>query len=394
MFDKLSVKDLQVAGKRVLVRVDFNVPVEDGKITDNTRIVRALPTLRYVLDEGGSLVVMSHLGRPGGLRSDEFSLKPVSQELSKLLGRDVIMAPDCTGEEVERICAALKPGDVVLLENLRFHEGEKANDPAFAAQLAKLGDEYVNDAFGACHRAHASVQGITAFHTGAMGLLVQKELEYFGKALSAPRKPFVAIVGGAKVHDKLPVLENLFDRVDTFLIGGGMCYTFLKAKGIEVGSSKLDEDNLEMAASTLRKAEKAGVEVRLPFDHVIADRFAADANIKTVEGAIPEGWIGLDIGPKTAEDFARLARSAGTLVWNGPLGVFEMEPFSKGSRLVAQAVSDCPGTSIIGGGDTASMIRANGLERKMSHISTGGGASLELLQGKTLPGVAAISDRH
>ncbi len=394
MFDKLSVRDLDTAGKRVLVRVDFNVPLDERReITDDTRIRAALPTIRHLLESGASVVLMSHLGRPKGKRVEKYSLAPVSAALSRLLARPVKMAPDCVGEETERMCAGLAPGEVILLENLRFHPGEEANDPEFAAALASLGELYVNDAFGTCHRAHASVAGVPKHLTAAMGFLVEKELEYFGKALTNPRRPFVAITGGAKVKDKLPVLANLLDKVDAFLVGGGMCYTFLKARGEEIGLSKLDAEHLDLARETMEKAAAAGVSFHLPFDHVAAKAFSPDAERLTVRGEIPPGWMGLDIGPESAALFARIAANAGTVVWNGPLGVFEMEPFAAGTRTVAEALAASEAVSIIGGGDTAAAVASFGLADKMSHVSTGGGASLELLQGKVLPGIAALTDR-
>ncbi|MFA4985232.1 MAG: phosphoglycerate kinase [Candidatus Brocadiia bacterium] len=394
MFDKLSLRDLDVMNKKVLVRVDFNVPLNDkGEVTDDTRIRESLPTIRYIIEHGGAAILMSHLGRPKGKRVPEMSLRPAATALAKMVNAPVALAPDCVGAEVESMCRALAPKGVLLLENLRFHKAEEENDLAFAKQLASLGDVFVNDAFGSSHRAHASVEGITHYIPAAMGMLVEKELKYFGRALTNPDKPFVAIVGGAKVSDKLPVLSNLLDKVNCILIGGGMCYTFLKAKGISIGLSKVENEQVGLALQTMSEAEKAGVTIHLPFDHVLAKAFSADAERNTVKGAIPDGWMGLDIGPETARFFASIARNAGTVVWNGPLGVFEMEPFSYGSKVVAQGVADCHGTTIIGGGDTAAAVALFGLSDKMSHVSTGGGASLELLQGLQLPGIASLSDR-
>lgn len=390
---KLRLQDLDLSGKRVLMRVDFNVPLDDaGNITDDNRIRKAMPSVRHVVDAGGKLILMSHLGRPKGKVSDDLRLTPAANRLSELLGKPARKLDDCVGADVEAAVAEMSPGDVVLLENLRFHPEEEDNDAAFAAALAKLGDVYVDDAFGAAHRAHASIEGVTKHLDAAAGFLLQKEIEFLGKALSSPDHPFVAIFGGSKVSDKIVVLENLLDCVDTILIGGGMTYTFLKQQGVEVGASKVEDDKLDVAKSVLDAAKEKGTEFLLPTDHVIADDFRADANTQVVEGPIPTGWMALDIGPKTADLFAAKAKTAATVVWNGPLGVCEMEPFTHGTRKVAEALAECPGTTIIGGGDSAAAVEQFGLAEKMSHVSTGGGASLEFLEGKELPGIAALTD--
>jgi len=389
--NKLSIRDLNVKGKRVLMRVDFNVPLTDGKVGDDTRIVAALDSIRYVLDNGGSLVLMSHLGRPKGKPAPEFSMKPVAKRLEKLLSKPVKTADDCVGPEVEAAAAALKPGEVLLLENLRFHAEEEKGGEDFAKQLAKLGDVYVNDAFGTAHRAHASVAVVTKFFDRcAAGFLLEKEIEYLGKAIMDPEKPYFAILGGAKVSDKILVIDNLISKVNTIILGGGMAYTFLKSRGESVGASKLEADRIDTAADLLKKAEAAGVEMLLPVDHVIADKFDADAQSK-VSDTIPDGWMALDIGPKTIELFTSKLKEARTVVWNGPMGVFEFEKFAAGTKAVAHALAKSSATTIIGGGDTAAAVNQFGLAEKMSHISTGGGASLEFLEGRELPGIAALT---
>jgi len=391
--DKLSIRDLDVKGKKVLMRVDFNVPLAGDTITDDTRIVAALDSIRYVLDNGGALVLMSHLGRPKGKVKEELRLTPVAKRLEQLLGKPVRKTDDCIGPDVQAAAAELAPGDVLLLENLRFHPEEEAGDRDFARQLAALGDLYVDDAFGTCHRAHASTAIITQFvDQAAAGFLLEKEIEYLGKAVADPDKPYVAILGGAKVSDKIPVIENLITKVDAIIIGGAMAYTFLKTQGEAVGKSRLEEEMLDTAASLVKKAQDAGVDVLLPVDHVVADNFAEDAATQTVD-EIPDGWMALDIGPKTIDLFTGKLKEAKTIVWNGPMGVFEMAPFAAGTRAIAEALAGSDATTIIGGGDSAAAVNQFGLADKMSHISTGGGASLEFLEGKELPGIAALSDK-
>ena len=390
---KLGIQDLDVKGKRVLMRVDFNVPLKDGKITDDSRIRKAAPSIQRVIDHGGKLVLMSHLGRPKGKVVEEMRLAPCAKRLSELIGRAVKTAPDCVGPEVEAIVDVMKPGDVVLLENLRFHPEEESNEPGFAQALARLGDVYVSDAFGAVHRAHASIVGVTQTLTSAAGFLLQKEIEFLGRVLASPQRPFVTILGGAKVSDKILVIENLLDKVDRLLIGGGMAYNFVKAQGFRIGSSLVEEDKVEVAKSLIDKARAAGVELLLPVDHVAADQFNASAKTKVCEREIEDGWMGLDIGPKTIDLFVAKLDDARTVVWNGPMGVFELEPFRKGTDAVAKALAGGSATTIVGGGDTAAAIDLFGLEDKMSHVSTGGGASLEFLEGKELPGIAALTDK-
>ncbi|MFH1847661.1 MAG: phosphoglycerate kinase [Candidatus Omnitrophota bacterium] len=393
--NKKTIKDLTIKGRRVLMRVDFNVPQDEaGNITDDKRIRAALPTIKYAVDQGAKVVLMSHLGRPKGKANPKYSLAPAAKRLSELLGRDVKMLGDCIGPDVKAAVDAASAGDVILLENVRFYKEETDNDPGFAEKLAQSGDVFVNDAFGTCHRAHASTEGITKFLPSASGFLVQKEIEYFEKATKAPQKPYVAILGGAKVSDKIVVIENLLNKVDAILIGGGMAYTFLKAQGIAIGNSKLEADRIEVAKKILSDAKGKNVKILLPVDHVAADKLSADADAKQIDGAaIPDGLLGLDIGPKTTQLFKDELKSAKTIVWNGPVGVFEMERFAKGSRDIADFIAGLDATTIIGGGDTAAAIAKFGLEDKMSHISTGGGASLEYLEGKTLPGVAALEDK-
>jgi len=396
MLNKLSVTDLDVRGKRVLVRVDFNVPLdENGNITDDTRIKAALPTIKYLMDNGAKTILMSHLGRPKGNVVPELSLAPAATRLGELLGKDVPLAPDCVGDNVNAMVGRMEPGDVLMLENTRFHVGEEKNDPEFARQLAQLGDMYVNDAFGTCHRAHASTEGVARLlPQAAAGFLVQKELEAFGKALTDPDRPFVAVLGGAKISDKIPVVENLLDKVDTLIIGGGMAYTFLKAKGCEVGRSLLDEEKVDLTAELMKRAEQAGVELLLPTDTLIADRDAPDAETAIVPAAqIPADKMGMDIGPETAKTFGDVIRRARTVIWNGPMGRFEYDIFAEGTHKVAKAMADCNGTTIVGGGDSIAALEKMGLADKMTHISTGGGASLELLEGKELPGVSVLTDK-
>ena len=390
---KLGIQDLDVTGKRVLMRVDFNVPLEDGSITDDARIRKAVPSIQHVIDNRGKLILMSHLGRPKGKVKEDCRLAPCATRLSELLAKEVKMAPDCIGSEVEAMIEAMEPGDVVLLENLRFHPEEEDNEAGFAAALGKLGDVYVSDAFGAVHRAHASIEGVTHHLQAAAGFLLQKEIEYLGGTLADPKRPFVTILGGAKVADKIKVIDNLLEKVDALIIGGGMAYTFLKAQGLAVGSSKLEEESLDYAKALLETAKEKGVDIVLPVDNVVADDFAETANTKIVEGDIEDGWMGLDVGPKAIEAFVARLRDAGTVVWNGPAGVFEMEPFRRGTEAIAKALAESSATTIVGGGDTAAAIDMFGLEDKMSHVSTGGGASLEFLEGKELPGITALTDK-
>ncbi|MHB1191053.1 MAG: phosphoglycerate kinase [Armatimonadota bacterium] len=393
--NKKSVEDIDVKGKRVLVRVDFNVPLdESGKITDDTRIRAALPTIKYLIDHGAKVILVSHLGRPKGQFNDKYRMTPVASRLSELLGKPVKKANDVIGPEVEAEVKALSDGDLLLLENVRFYKEEEANDPEFAKKLASLADAYVNDAFGTAHRAHASTEGVAHYLPAVAGFLMQKEIDYLSKAISNPERPFVAILGGAKVADKIPVIENLLDKVDTLLVGGGMAYTFLKAKGYEVGKSLLDENSVELCATLIQKAAAKGVNFELPDDIVTATELSPTAETKIVSSdAIPADWMGVDIGPKTREKFRTYILTSGTVVWNGPMGVFEMEPFAHGTRAVAQAMADSKAVTIIGGGDSAAAVEQMGFADKMSHISTGGGASLEFLEGKALPGVVALNDK-
>jgi phosphoglycerate kinase len=389
---KASIRDLELAGKRVLVRADLNVPMEGGRITDDTRIQASLPTLRHILGQGASAVVLSHLGRPKeGAFDAESSLRPVAAALTRALGFDVPLAPD--PEVALGLARALPPGRCLLLENVRFFAGEGSNDPALAERYARLGDVFVNDAFGSSHRDQASVTGPARHLPAVAGLLVEKELSAFDSVLTEPRRPFLAILGGAKVSDKILVIESLLGRVDELLVGGGMAYTFLAAQGIGVGTSKLEADRKELAGQLLARAREAGVQVHLPEDHVCADRFAADARVQVVEGAIPSPWMGLDIGPRTARRFAERIAGAGTVIWNGPMGVFEMEPFAAGTRAVAAAMAAASAVTVVGGGDSAAAVNRFGLAGKMTHVSTGGGASLELLEGRILPGIAVLQDR-
>ena len=396
---KLTVGDLDLGGKRVLMRVDFNVPLDESqRITDDSRIRAALPTIKYVTEQGSKLVLISHLGRPKGKVVSSLSLRPAVERLATLLDRPVARASDCVGPEVEKMVGSLGPGEVLLLENLRFHPGETANDREFARELARLGDLYINDAFGTAHRAHASTVGVTEFlFPCAAGFLLEKEIRYLGGALSQPRRPFVAILGGAKISGKIDVIENLLGKVDSLLIGGGMAYTFFKAKGLEIGKSLLDAEKVDLAGETLRKAETSGIELLLPVDCIIADNFSNNANTQVVkrEGMLPD-WEALDIGPKTVALFKERITTAKTIVWNGPMGVFEMDRFAVGTNAIAGVLAEVTqkGTvTIIGGGDTAAAVAKTGLQEKMSHISTGGGASLEYLEGKTLPGIAALTEK-
>jgi len=390
--NKQTIRDIDVRNKRVLVRVDFNVPIKDGKVTDDTRIRAALPTLQALIDGGGKLILMSHLGRPKGGPDPKFSLKPAAERLSELLGKPVKMAPDCVGEAVEKMVAALQPGDVLVLENTRFYPGEEKNDLTLAQQMARLGDVYVNDAFGSAHRAHSSTEGVARFLPAVAGLLMEKELEFLGKALEAPERPFIAILGGAKISDKIGVIKNLLGKVDALLIGGGMANTFLKAQGYDMGDSLVEESSLDEARSLLQQGEG---KLFLPVDLVVADAFAADARHQVVPiDQVPAGWRALDIGPATIAHFSNRLAGARTVVWNGPMGVFEFPAFAKGTTAIAEVLAGLSGaTTIIGGGDSVAAIQQAGLADKITHISTGGGASLEFLEGRVLPGVAALRDR-
>lgn len=401
---KLSIRDLDLTGKRVLLRVDFNVPLsKDGKITDDTRIRETIPTIEYALRRKAKVILAAHLGRPKGKKVDAMSLKPVAVRLRMLLDgvldpdENVAFAPDCVGPVAEEMADNLEPGQTLLLENLRFHTGEEANDPGFAKQLSKLCDVYVNDAFGAAHRAHASTEGITHFvGQSAAGLLMERELNYLGKAVTDPFRPFVAIIGGAKVSDKIEVINSLLDRVDSLLIGGGMSYTFLNAKGQTTGKSMVEMDKLEVAKAALAKAEARGVKFLLPVDHVLADKFAADAKTQLFsgDGPFPAEWMALDIGPATVKLFADEIAEAATVVWNGPMGVAEFPAFAKGTNAIAKALAkNEDAITIVGGGDSVAALHHSGVADKITHISTGGGASLEFLEGKTLPGVAALTEK-
>ncbi|MGD0456457.1 MAG: phosphoglycerate kinase [Terriglobia bacterium] len=394
---KLSITDINVSGKRVFMRVDYNVPLNDAsEITDDTRIRASLPTIQYALGQGARLILASHLGRPKGKPNPKMSLKPAATRLSELLGKPVAFAADCVGPEVEKQAQALKDGEVLLLENLRFHPEEEKNVPEFARRLAALAEVYVNDAFGTAHRAHASTEGITHFLSPcAAGMLMEKELEYLGKAVQNPARPYVAIVGGAKVSDKIELLENFAKLADTVLVGGAMAYTFLKAEGVEVGQSKVEDDKLESAKALLNFAKSSGKKFLLPKDHVVAEKFDASAPAEVVNTQnIPVGWIGLDIGPATRAEYAREIAGAKTIVWNGPMGVFEMSQFAEGTLAIARAVAASSALSIVGGGDSVAAVKKMGVADKISHISTGGGASLEFLSGLTLPGVAALTEKQ
>lgn len=395
MLNKKSIQDIDVKGKKVLVRVDFNVPIdENGSITDDRRIREALPTIKYLREHDAKVILMSHLGRPKGKFNMKYSLKPVAERLSERLEADVKLASDVIGDEVRAMAESLKAGDVMLLENVRFYEEEEKNDKEFSKKLAALGDIYVNDAFGTAHRAHATTAGIADYLPSAIGFLIKKELDIMGKALTAPERPFIAILGGAKVSDKIGVIENLLDKVDALLIGGGMAFTFYKAKGYEIGKSILEADKVELAGEILKKAEEKRVKLLLPVDIVVAPEFNNDAPKKTVSvDRMPEDHMGLDIGESTREVFADIVKSAKTVVWNGPMGVFEMPNFAKGTIALAEAMSECKGTTIVGGGDSAAAIEQLGFADKITHISTGGGASLEFLEGKMLPGIEAIEDK-
>jgi phosphoglycerate kinase len=389
---KLTITDLDIKGKPVFVRVDFNVPIKDSKVTNDLRIREALPTIRYCVDHEAILILASHLGRPKGKPKPEFSLAPVAVRLSELLGKKVTFAPDCVGPEVESLVQSAKPGDVILLENLRFHPEEEANDPEFSKKLGALARIYINDAFGSAHRAHASTEGITRYvDQAAAGFLMEKELRYLGNALESPERPFVAILGGAKISDKIEVIENLLGKVDRLLIGGAMMFTFLKSQGKSIGKSLCEDDKLDLAKNLLEKAQSRMV---LPVDAVASPGMDDESAAHVVpSGQIPENEMGLDIGPKTSAEYADIIRLAKTIVWNGPMGVFEKDAFASGTMKIAQAVADSGAVSVIGGGDSAAAVAKAGVEDKITHISTGGGASLEFLAGVTLPGVAALNDK-
>ena len=393
--NKKTIKDIDLKGKKVLVRCDFNVPLDENQnITDNTRIVAALPTIKYLLENNCSIVLCSHLGRPKGEVKPEFSLKPVAKELSKLLDKEVIMANDVVGEDATSKAAELQPGQILLLENVRFHREETDNDPEFSKKLASMAEVFVNDAFGAAHRAHSSTVGVAAYLPAVSGLLIEKELKFLGNALNNPERPFVAILGGAKVSDKIGVIDSLLEKVDTLMIGGGMAYTFFKAQGYEVGNSICEVDKLDLAKEAMEKAKERGVKLMLPVDTKIGKEFKPDTESKVVAWTeIPEEWEGFDIGPKTIEMFKEELQKAKTVVWNGPLGLFEFDQFAIGTNEIAKTLSEIDATTIIGGGDSAAAVRKAGLQDKMTHISTGGGASLEFLEGKKLPGIECLQDK-
>ncbi|WP_407728246.1 phosphoglycerate kinase [Priestia megaterium] len=393
--NKKTLKDIDVKGKRVFCRVDFNVPMKDGKVTDETRIRAAIPTIQYLVEQGAKVILASHLGRPKGEVVEELRLNAVAERLQALLGKDVAKADEAFGEEVKKTIDGMSEGDVLVLENVRFYPGEEKNDPELAKAFAELADVYVNDAFGAAHRAHASTEGIAQHIPAVAGFLMEKELDVLSKALSNPERPFTAIVGGAKVKDKIGVIDHLLDKVDNLIIGGGLSYTFIKALGHEVGKSLLEEDKIELAKSFMEKAKKNGVNFYMPVDVVVADDFSNDANIQVVSiEDIPSGWEGLDAGPKTREIYADVIKNSKLVIWNGPMGVFELDAFANGTKAVAEALAEATDTySVIGGGDSAAAVEKFDLADKMSHISTGGGASLEFMEGKELPGVVALNDK-
>ena len=392
---KKTIKDIDLKGKKVLVRCDFNVPMdEERNITDNTRIVAALPTIKYLLENNCAIILCSHLGRPKGEFKPEFSLKPVAKELSKLLNKEIIMANDVIGEDAKSKAKNLQNGQIMLLENVRFHREETDNDPEFSKQLASMAEVYVNDAFGAAHRAHSSTAGVAQYLPAVSGFLIEKELKFLGNALNNPERPFVAIMGGAKVSDKIGVIDSLLEKVDTLIIGGGMAYTFFKAQGYEVGNSICEMDKLDLAKELMEKAKNKGVKLMLPVDTKIGKEFKPDTESKTVSWTeIPEGWEGFDIGEESIKMFAKEIKKAKTVVWNGPLGLFEFDQFAIGTNSIAEVLSQIDATTIIGGGDSAAAVRKAGLEDKMTHISTGGGASLEFLEGKKLPGIECLQDK-
>ncbi|MBR6584859.1 MAG: phosphoglycerate kinase [Firmicutes bacterium] len=393
---KKTVKDIEIKGRRALVRCDFNVPLKEGKITDDIRIVSALPTIKYLLDGGAKVILMSHLGRPEGEPNPKYTLAPVAERLAELLGQEIVFisADTVVDEKVKEAAAALEEGQVMLLENVRYRKEETKNGAEFAKELAGLGDFFVNDAFGTAHRAHSSTAGVADYLPAVSGFLIEKEVEFLGNAVENPERPFVAIMGGAKVGDKIPVIENLIKKVDTLIIGGGMSYTFFKARGLEIGTSILDEANIELAAELEKKAAEAGVKLLLPVDCVCAKEFKNDTEYGVYsKDAMPQDMMGMDIGPETVELYKAAVADAKTVVWNGPMGVFEMENFAKGTKAVAEALAESSAVTVIGGGDSAAAVEQFGLADKMTHISTGGGASLEFLEGKVLPGIAVIEDK-
>ncbi len=393
---KKTVRDVELKEKRVICRCDFNVPMKEGAITDDTRIRAALPTIQYMLEEGASVILMSHLGRPKGKPNHDFTLEPVAKRLEELLGRPVQFAPSDTvvDDGVREKAATLRPGEVMLLENVRYRAEEEKNDPGFSKELADLADLFVNDAFGTAHRAHSSTAGIADFLPAVSGFLIEKELQFLGEAVDDPKRPFVAILGGSKVSDKIGVIENLIEKADTILIGGGMAYTFIKAAGCGIGTSLCEEDKLDLANELRAKAESKGVKLLIPSDSKLGDKFAADCETQFADStAMPDGWMGMDIGPKTIEAYTKAIAEAGTVVWNGPMGVFEFPAFEDGTKAVAKAMAESGAVTVVGGGDSAAAVKQFGFEEGMTHISTGGGASLEFLEGKVLPGVACLQDK-
>jgi len=394
MINKKSIRDVDLKGKTVIMRVDFNVPLDkEGNITDDTRIRAALPSIQYILEQNTKLILMSHLGRPKGQVKEELRLTPVSARLSELLGKEVIQSKDSIGEETKKIVSGMQAGDVMLLENLRFHKKEEENDPEFAKALADYADIYVNDAFGTAHRAHASTEGIAHYLPAVGGFLIEKEIEFLGKLVFQPEHPYVAIIGGAKVSSKIGVLEKLIEKVDVMIIGGGMCYTFLKAKGFEVGNSLVESEKVNLAFELIKKADERGIPFILPLDHIVADKVDESARIRTVDtNAIPSDMIGLDIGPKTIRALKKEVKKGKTILWNGPMGVFEIEKFAKGTNQLAKMLASCSGMTVVGGGDSVAAVNKIGVADKIDHVSTGGGASLEFLEGKELPGIEALQD--
>ncbi len=396
--EKLTISDLEIEGKKVLIRCDFNVPLDDkGKITDDTRIQAALPTIRYALGRECAVILMSHLGRPKGKVDPKLSLKPVAERLGELLNLEVLMAPDCIGPDVEKMAGELKGGEVLLLENLRFRAGEETNDEKFAQQLASLADVFIQDAFGTVHRAHASTSGVPKHLPSGAGFLLQKEIKYLKQALEEPERPFLAILGGAKISTKIGVIENLLSKIDSLILGGAMAYTFLRAENIETGSSMVEEDKIDMASEILKQASKKKVTVLLPLDHIIANKTSEEAESKEIsEVVIPEGWIGVDIGSFSIKRFSSAIKSAKTILWNGPMGIFEIDKFSQGTKAIAEAIAEATkkgSISIVGGGDSVAAVTKAGLQENISHISTGGGAALEFLEGKKLPGIGALKNK-